>query len=395
MNPKVSIVVPIYNMEDYLDRCLQSLLGQSLREIEIIAVNDGSRDFSLELLQKYARQDSRITIIDKANGGVSAARNDGVLAARGQYIGFVDPDDWVHESMYEQLYHAAAEEDSDIAMCTYVREFETHSKEKRFDMPDKQTYRADELQAKMLRRLVGPLKEELAKPENLDAWGTVWSKLYRAELIKDHGLKFMDLAVIGSNEDTLFNIHAFYYAKSFVFLNRPLYHYWRSNTESITSTYNPALQYKFDRLYAAIQSFISEKQLNDEYRTAFNNRICMNVLGLGLNIMSEGRAASFGKKLKALHKLLHGDKVKQSFKQFDTSYSPLIWKAFFVCAKIKFSLAIYVMLIGINWMRKRNTGRIAVETGSNLASGNGHESRRIRNHADELLSSNGSKQNSV
>jgi glycosyltransferase involved in cell wall biosynthesis len=395
MNPKVSIVVPIYNMEDYLDRCLQSLLGQSLREIEIIAVNDGSRDFSLELLQKYARQDSRITIIDKANGGVSAARNDGVLAARGQYIGFVDPDDWAQESMYEQLYHAAAQEDSDIAMCTYVREFETHSKEKRFDMRDKQTYRSDEVQSKMLRRLIGPLKEELASPENLDAWGTVWSKLYRAELLKDHGLKFMDLDIIGSNEDTLFNIHAFYYAKSFVFLNRPLYHYWRSNTESITSTYNPALPYKFDRLYAAIQSFISEKQLDDEYRTAFNNRICMNVLGLGLNIMSEGRAASFGKKLKALHKLLHGDKINQSFKQFDTSYSPFIWKAFFVCAKIKFSLAIYFMLIAINWMRKRNTGRIAVETGSNLASGNGHESRRIRNHADELLSSNGSKQNSV
>jgi glycosyltransferase EpsH len=382
-------------MEDYLDRCLQSLLGQSLTAIEILAVNDGSSDSSLEILQKYARLDSRLTIIDKANGGVSAARNDGVLAASGQYIGFVDPDDWVQDSMYEQLYLAASEEDSDIAMCTYVREFGTHAKEKRFDMADKQTYRSDEVQAKMLRRLIGPLKEELASPENLDAWGTVWSKLYRAELLKNNRLKFMDLDIIGSNEDTLFNIHAFYYAKSFVFLNRPLYHYWRANTESITSTYNPALPYKFDRLYAAIQTFILEKQLNEEFKTAFYNRICMNVIGLGLNIMSEGKPASFGKKLKAVHTMLHGSRYNQSFKQFDISYCPFIWKAFFVCAKIKFSLAIYFMLTAINWMRIRNTGRTTVETGSNLASGNDHESRRIRNDADELLSSNGSKQNSV
>ncbi|CAM4112182.1 glycosyltransferase [Paenibacillus alkaliterrae] len=395
MNPKVSIVVPIYNMEAYLDRCFESLLGQTLTDIEIVAVNDGSSDSSLQLLQDYARHDSRIIVIDKANEGVSAARNDGVMAARGRYIGFVDPDDWVDSDMYEELYRAAVQEDIEIVMCTYIREFDGHSKEKIFQLPHKQTYRADGVRTNMLRRLVGPLKEEVANPEYLDAWGTVWSKLYRAELLKGNHLKFMDLRLIGSNEDTLFNMHAFYYANSFMFLNRPLYHYWRANAASITSTYNPRLAEKFDKLYGSVQSFLLEKQLDDEYKTALNNRICMNVLGLGLNIMSEGPLSSIRKKQKALSRLLHSSRISQSLKKFEVSHCPLIWKVFFLCAKYKFSLAIYFMLTAINWMRINKTGRIKVETGSNLASGHDHESRRIGNHADELLPSNGSKQNSV
>jgi glycosyltransferase involved in cell wall biosynthesis len=395
MNPKVSIIVPIYNMEDYLDRCLRSLLRQTLSSIEIIAVNDGSQDASLDILLQFAEYDSRIVIIDKANGGVSAARNDGVKAAKGQYIGFVDPDDWIHDHMYEELYYAAVQENIDIAMCTYIREFETHAKEKHFDMQHKQIYRGADVQAKLLRRLVGPLKEELASPEFLDAWGTVWSKLYRAELLKEHGFEFIDLSVIGSNEDTLYNIHAFYHAESFIFLNRPLYHYWRANTQSITSTYNAQLQNKFEKLYKAIESFIVEKQLDNDYKTAFNNRICMNIIGLGLNIMSEGTASNAGKKRKAVHNLLNSSRVNDSFKPFETRYCPLVWKVFFVCAKYKFSVAVYFMLVVINGLRVKSFRRTKIESGSNLASGNHYESRRLRNDADELLPSNGSKQNSV
>lgn len=365
MNPKVSIIVPIFNMEAYLDRCLMSLLEQNLADIEIVAVNDGSQDLSLKILQDYAQRDSRIKVINKENGGVSAARNEGVLAARGQYIGFVDPDDWVHLSMYEEMYQTAVQEDADIVMCTYIREFETHSNEKRFLMPDKQTYRSVEVQENMLRRLVGPVKEEVANPEYLDAWGTVWSKLYRSELLKDNHLKFLDLSVIGSNEDTLFNIHAFYYANSFVFLNRPFYHYWRENAASITSKYNPLLVEKFEKLYAAIQSFLAEKELSHDFEIALNNRISINVLGQGLNIMNDRDDTSMREKLRLINKLLKNEKVSHSLRRFQLDYCPFIWKTFFLCAKLKLSAAIYFMLKGINWIRKKNSG------GINLGTGNG------------------------
>jgi glycosyltransferase EpsH len=382
-------------MEQYLDRCLESLFTQRLTDIEIIAVNDGSNDSSLSILEEYARIDSRIIIIDKQNGGVSSARNMGVQAARGAYIGFVDPDDWVDAEMYQAMYESAVEADSDIVMCTYMREFETHAKEKIFNMPSKLILRSKEVQSNMLRRLVGPLREEVANPEYLDAWGTVWSKLYRAKLLKENHLRFIDLSEIGSNEDSLFNMNAFFYASSFVFLNRPFYHYWRANTDSITSRHNPMLMEKFEKLYNYIQAFITEKQLSDEYRTALNNRICMNVLGLGLNLLYEDTETSMREKLRSLNKLLSSERISRSLKQFETNYCHFVWKVFFACAKLKFSFAFYMMLVAIEWLRKRNTGRTQIATDSNIASSHSDEPRRLRNHAHELLPSNGSKENTV
>lgn len=395
MNPLVSIVVPIYNMETYLDRCLGSLLGQSLTDIEIIAVNDGSQDQSLTILQNYSEQDSRIKIVNKENGGLSAARNDGILAASGQYIGFVDPDDWVDLSMYEEMYHAAVDEDADIVMCTYVREFETHSKEKVFPHPEKLIYRSEQVQANMLRRIVGPLKDELANPEYLDAWGTVWNKIYRASLLREHDLKFTDHKIIGSIEDTLFNIPTFYYAKSFVLLNQPFYHYWRANASSITSKYNPFLTERFGNLYNIIQSFITEKKLSDDFKIALNNRICMNVLGLGLNILNLRHTATIREKMKLMNKLLNNERIMESLKHLEIQYCPLVWKAFFLCAKMKHSLAMLIMLTAINWLRESSSRRTKVGTSSNLTGSHSDESRRFRNHDHELLQTNGSKQNSI
>ena len=182
MKPKISIIVPVYNVEKYLRRCLDSLLTQSLTEIEIIAINDGSTDSSLNILSNYREMDNRLKIIDQPNGGVSSARNAGIDAVKGDYIGFVDPDDWVDEQMYETMYQAVKTENTDILMCSYIREFGTHSKEKDFYLPEKVCYYNEEVQTKIMRRLVGPLNEEVGNPELLDAWGTVWSKVYRTEI---------------------------------------------------------------------------------------------------------------------------------------------------------------------------------------------------------------------
>lgn len=353
MRPKVSIIVPIYNMEDVLKRCIDSLIGQTLRDIEIVAVNDGSIDASLSILQQY--DDERLIIIDQANSGVSSARNVGIQAATGAFIGFVDPDDWIELDMFEVLYETAFVEDADIVMCSYVREFGSHSKVKQFNMPDKMNVVSAELQLNMLRRLIGPLKEEIAQPELLDAWGTVWCKLYRAELMMENDVRFVDLSVIGSNEDTLFNIHMFYYASSFVFINRALYHYWRANEASITSRHNPSLLHQFLTLYGHIEQFLQEHKLSDEYYEALSNRICFNALGLGLNIIYAGKWGSMGSmlsQLKAIKLMLNNEVMRRSFKQFEWRYCPFHWKVFFICAKLRMSLGLYAMLNMIEWLRK-------------------------------------------
>jgi glycosyltransferase EpsH len=352
MKPKISIVVPIYNVESYLSRCLESLLLQSMKDIEIIAVNDGSTDGCSEILNQYAGKDKRLVVVNKENGGVSSARNEGIHRALGEYIGFVDPDDWVDPDMYEVMYATAIVENADIIMCSYIREFGTHSKEKKFNLPDKTCYHDEDVRFKMLRRIIGPLNEEIANPEFLDAWGTVWSKLYRSEIIKKNGLGFVDLLVVGTNEDSLFNIHTFYHAKKFVFLNKPYYHYWRSNTTSLTSGYKPDLKEKWFKLYIFIEKFIEEKKLTSEFILALNNRICLNTLGLGLNTISLSNKAPMLMKIRKLSTILNDDHIKRSFKQFETSNCSIVWRMFYLFAKFRFTIGFYFMLLTIDSLRK-------------------------------------------
>ena len=125
MNDKISVIVPIYKVEDYLDRCIESIVGQTYSNLEIILVDDGSPDSCPQLCDEYAKKDSRIKVIHKQNGGVSSARNEGLKFAHGEYIGFVDPDDYVHPSMYEKLIDCIHKNQCQIAVCRFSHVNET------------------------------------------------------------------------------------------------------------------------------------------------------------------------------------------------------------------------------------------------------------------------------
>lgn len=352
MKPAISIIVPIYNMEAYLARCLDSLMKQTLNNIEIIAVNDGSTDNSLGILEKYAGKDKRIKIINQPNSGVSAARNKGIQKAVGKFIGFVDPDDWVDRNMYESLLAQAMENNAEVVMCSYLREFGTHSKAKVFDVPERVIYTGGEVNEKVVRRLIGPLKEEVRNPELLDAWGTVWSKLYRADLVKTNGVLFTDLQIIGTNEDSLFNIQVLYHANTFVFINEPYYHYWRVNAASVTSGYKPNLMEQWLNLYRLIEQFLEEKKLQEPYYTALNNRKCMNIMGLGLNTISQNHQSSALIKIKKLKAIVNHDQMKRSFQELELSSFPIAWRTFYFCAKIRSAIGLYFLLNGMDGFRK-------------------------------------------
>ena len=119
---KVSIIVPVYNSEKYLKKCIESIQKQTLKDMQIILINDGSTDNSLSICKEYQKRDNRIEVIDKANMGVSSARNTGIEAAIGEYIGFVDADDWIEPEMYENMYHQVKQMQADVCMCNYVVE---------------------------------------------------------------------------------------------------------------------------------------------------------------------------------------------------------------------------------------------------------------------------------
>ncbi|WP_410984906.1 glycosyltransferase [Bacillus cereus] len=352
MKPKVSIIIPVYNVENLLGRCLNSLMSQTLEDIEIIMINDGSTDRSAEILNEYAKKDKRIIVIEKENGGVSSARNKGIQIASGEYIGFVDPDDWIDVEMYDTMYKEAVQSGADIVMCTYIREFGSHSKEKKFNLPQKVCYKGEEIKENVMRRLIGPINEEMGNPEFLDAWGTVWSKLYRSAVIKENAIQFVDLSYIGTNEDSLFNIQAFYYIDNFVFLNEPFYHYWKTNVASVTSNYKSELMNQWFNLYDIIERFLKDKGLSGNFQLALNNRICLNTLGLGLNTISKSNRVSPLTKFNILSKILNDNRIKRSFKQLEMNYFPIVWKAFYFCVKYRFTAGYYVMLVAIDSLRK-------------------------------------------
>ena len=123
--PCLTVIIPVYNSEKYLHQCIDSIIKQTLKNIEIICVNDGSIDKSLQILEEYRTQDTRIVIINKANGGLSSARNAGMHIASGEYIGFVDSDDWVDSDFYEKLFVFAKNNAADMAMANFVQFFDS------------------------------------------------------------------------------------------------------------------------------------------------------------------------------------------------------------------------------------------------------------------------------
>ena len=293
--PLVSVIIPVYNVERYLAQCLDSVINQTYPNLEIICVNDGSRDGSPDILRRYADEDARIQVIDKANGGVSRARNDALDCARGEYIMFVDSDDWVEPDACENAVNAMREYDADIVMWSYVSETENRSSRKVI-FPETTVFEKEEVRAKLHRRFVGAMGEELSHPELVDSLCPVWGKLYRRSLIQKSGARFVDLAEIGSYEDGFFNLEVFGKADRVVYLAAYLYHYRRDGSSSVTSGYNPRLYDQWQTLYDRMEAIIRSNQLGSEYEAALNNRIALGILGLGLNITVSTQ--SMGKKVK-------------------------------------------------------------------------------------------------
>lgn len=203
----ISIIVPVYNVEAYLDRCMESILKQTYKRLEIILVDDGSTDSSGEKCDAYAKQDSRIKVIHKKNGGLSDARNAGLALATGDYIGYVDSDDWIEPDMYQSLYDACAEHDAELAVCRYFGEYQ------------------DRTEAGGTGKIVPLSRDELLKiyisgNDEYVIYNSVWSKLFKRELVAD-----LIFPKGRNSEDIMYTTRAFCRLGRAAYIDRCLYHY--------------------------------------------------------------------------------------------------------------------------------------------------------------------------
>ena len=253
---KVSVIVPIYNVESYLRECLDSILNQTLKELEVVCVNDGSTDGSLDILKEYEAKDSRIVIIDKENGGYGMAMNIGIKKAGGEYIGIVEPDDYIKAEMYEDLYRVANEHGLDFIKADFYRfKKDGESKELLLD------YNKLDATGTFYNRALCP-KEN---PEVIKLIMNTWSGIYRRTFLEEYEIRHNETPG-ASYQDNGFFWQTFMYAKKAMFLDKPYYMNRRDNPNS--SVHNKDKVYCMNREYDFIKDiFMREK--NSEIWEAF------------------------------------------------------------------------------------------------------------------------------
>ncbi len=246
---KVSIIVPVYNVEKYLDKCLQSLINQTLKDIEIICVNDGSTDNSLEILERYAKKDSRIIIINQENQGLSGARNSGLKKANGEYIGFVDSDDWVDLNFFEKLYNSAVKYNCEIACAGFKRCG-------KFFKSARKKYTKEQVYTQINDKIIA---------DKIPYDNYVWNKIYKREALKEFSFP------IGRNfEDIAVTVKIVHKLKNMVTVPETYYNY-RKNQSSIINSQSSKKKEDFNWALNELLSYAKENNIklperNDCYK---------------------------------------------------------------------------------------------------------------------------------
>lgn len=262
-NIKVSIIVPVYNVEKYLERCLNSLINQTLKDIEIIIVNDGTLDNSLDICNKFALKDKRIKIYSKENEGLGLTRNYGIQFATGKYIAFVDSDDFVDISFYEKLYNSAEENKCDVCFGEYILNMPDNSKKN--IKSGKLDFGLTTIKAREL--LLCMLNVQDLKYHKIGM--SVWRAIYQRDLIKKNNICFLSEREYIS-EDICFNFEVLERAKK-VSIVQGVYYYYCYNSVSLSHSYRKDRLDKTKKLINKLkelsnyfnESDIIEKGLND------------------------------------------------------------------------------------------------------------------------------------
>ncbi|MBE6691706.1 MAG: glycosyltransferase [Ruminococcaceae bacterium] len=251
-SPKVSVVIPCYNVEKYLHQCLDSVINQTLTDLEIICVNDGSRDSTLSIIKEYEAKDSRIKVIDKPNGGYGESMNRGFDMATGEYIGIIESDDYADLDMFEKLYTCAKEHNLDAVKSGF---YFYYSKGEERNVPNPI---ASRVASSRTFCPTADFKSDMELVEFFNIKPTIWSAIYRKDFVRQHNIRFNETPG-ASFQDTSFNFKVWSCAKRVRLMKECFLHYRQDNESS--SINNPGKVYCVCDEYAEIQRFLDENPL--------------------------------------------------------------------------------------------------------------------------------------
>nr|QGT49628.1 hypothetical protein Melaina855_0150 [uncultured Candidatus Melainabacteria bacterium] len=310
-NIKISVIVPVYNVEKYLSQCIESILNQSLREIEIICINDGSSDSSLQILEKYKNLDERIIIVDKNNTGYGASCNIGLKLSRGEYISIIETDDFIASNMLEDMYNLAIKNSVDIVKSAYYeyKDLDETNREyvskinwsSQYIMPD------------------GIFKIEKC-PQLLYFHPSIWSCIYKREFLKKHNIWFVEAQKAGW-ADNPFQVQTLCLAERIIYTDNAYYYYRLTNPTSSSNIVN--LSNPFDRS-DEVHAFLTSKNINDTNLLAHLYKREMSYIDIVANGVCEDLYDSAAEKiLKLINRM---DKSIISTNNFINDYEKNLYK---------------------------------------------------------------------
>ena len=258
--PQFSVIVPVYNVERYLDQCVKSILSQSFPDFELLLVNDGSTDGSLGAARKYL-SDRRVRVFDKPHGGLGDTRNYGVKQATGKYLLFVDSDDWVDENMLRDLYSQAEAYRADLVVFNYVQENGNgHSRICR--LPIRCPESGNRIGERVLQELIGPDPAD-GPWKSVEMLGSAWRRLYRRSWFLENGISYGDERKI-MLEDLPASLAAHLAAKRLLIVGDAYYHY-RRTPGSLSGRYRPRRMGMLTRCYCIVDRILRSEGLLDRY----------------------------------------------------------------------------------------------------------------------------------
>jgi len=269
---RISVIVPVYNVERYLERCVASIQNQTYRDLEIILVDDGSPDRCPELCEELKQKDPRIKVVHKENGGLGYARNSGLEVATGAYVTFVDSDDWISRTHIANLYEAAEKYGADAAIGAHTNvSAEGEQVVRPSQLPEK-LYEGQAITDEILLPLIGP---DVGIVRDVQLESSCCMNLYRMDLIRAHGLRFVSERDVVS-EDMFFNID-FFCVSDRVAVTKEVGYFYCWNQESISRKYDPKRVDRTHKFYAELKRVLRDRGLAERAGCRVERAYLMNI----------------------------------------------------------------------------------------------------------------------